>query len=308
VTQLPDKIYVNATKRCNLNCDYCYSASGGKEDIDFNSVLSLMGEIKPRRIGISGGETLLVAEKLADFIGKYPCKTETTLYTNGLLIKDKLKTLEDKIDVLKINFPAATRKVYQQMNGADAFDTVAESVKTAVSSGIKTVLNTTLTHQNKGEVKGIVNFAADNGVNEVNILRIRPSGRAHNIELTPRDVMTAYQDLLSSGRERGVKIDLHDPLANLFGIEVKCAAATGYLNVDTDGGLGPCPFFNQTVKGEFKDVWENSDLFKNARKTAKECEDCSIDNCSGGCRACSTNISGSVKKDPWCFKDILESA
>ncbi|OGI12730.1 hypothetical protein A3K64_04120 [Candidatus Micrarchaeota archaeon RBG_16_36_9] len=301
-------MYVNVTRKCNLGCDYCYSASGRSgEDVDFNHVLSLMDEIKPRRIGISGGEPLLVADKLADFMGRYPCKTQTTLYTNGLLIEEKLKTVGDRVDILKINFPATTRKVYQQLNGVDTFDTVIRGVKTSVRSGIETILNTTLNHQNIKEVKAIVDFAADNEVGEVNVLRVRPSGRAHNIELTPRDVMTAYQELLSSGKERGVKIDLHDPLANLFGIEVKCAAATGYLNVDTDSGLGPCPFFNQTVKGEFKDIWENNELFKAARQPAKECEECSTNNCLGGCRACSTNISGSVKKDPWCFKDILES-
>jgi radical SAM protein with 4Fe4S-binding SPASM domain len=87
-----------------------------------------------------------------------------------------------------------------------------------------------------------------------------------------------------------------------------CIAGQLICLIDVDGNVLPCSYFPKPTgnikKQPFKDIWENSRLFKELRdfKGYKgKCGICEYINVCGGCRARAYAISGDyLDEEPFC--------
>ena len=87
-----------------------------------------------------------------------------------------------------------------------------------------------------------------------------------------------------------------------------CLAGQLICLIDVDGNVQPCSYFPKFAgnvrQQSFKDIWENSQLFKDLRdfKSYKgKCGSCEYVNVCGGCRARAYSIYGDyMEEEPFC--------
>jgi len=87
-----------------------------------------------------------------------------------------------------------------------------------------------------------------------------------------------------------------------------CIAGQLICLIDVDGNVLPCSYFPKPAgnirQQPFKDIWENSELFKELRDFKKykgKCGSCEYINVCGGCRARAYSIHGDyLEEEPFC--------
>jgi radical SAM protein with 4Fe4S-binding SPASM domain len=87
-----------------------------------------------------------------------------------------------------------------------------------------------------------------------------------------------------------------------------CLAGQLICLIDVDGEVLPCSYFPKSAGNirmqPFKNIWENSELFKSLRdfKSYKgSCGSCEYINVCGGCRARSYSMTGDyLAEEPFC--------
>jgi radical SAM protein with 4Fe4S-binding SPASM domain len=87
-----------------------------------------------------------------------------------------------------------------------------------------------------------------------------------------------------------------------------CIAGQLIALIDVDGNVLPCSYFPKPAgnlkEQSFKDIWENSELFRELRDFRKykgKCGSCEYVTVCGGCRARAYAISGDyLEEEPFC--------
>ena len=310
---LPKRMYFASTRKCDLDCPFCAGADNtDTTKTNYAYALSIMEKIKPVSVGIIGGEPILTVDELIEnFFKKYPTKTQTSIYSNGIhLDEENIRKIEPYVDTIKISFDTTSKPILRSMRGTDKLEDIIRGIRLAKSSSMGTTLDFTLTYENRGEARNVVDFARKENIGEVNVIRERPMKRL-DWRLTPRDVMNAYREFSDYTKDTGIKLDVHDPLMGLLDPKSseKCMVRSNYcIMVNNDGSIGPCPYIYKYVKGDFETLWNNDEFFNASRKVIRDekCDSCKVETCNGGCRASSFDAFKEFKRDPWCFKDLLE--
>ena len=101
------KIYIEITNICNLKCKFCPKTIRKKESITIEKFEQIISKIHKHTNLVClhvKGEPLLhnQLEEILKILEKYNLKTNIT--TNGILIKDKIDTIEKSKAVRQINF------------------------------------------------------------------------------------------------------------------------------------------------------------------------------------------------------------
>ena len=305
--KFPLEVFFSFTTKCNLKCKHCYSnsISGGKT-IDLDRLMESLVRIKPLRIIISGGDPLVEFDKLLGFLKdykeKYKLDSYIVLATNATLFtKTKLEALKPYVDRIQVSLDTLSRNRFLEIRGVDLLDKTVEGIILARNLGFDIQIAFSIFRENIEEIPQIIEFCSKNKIPRINVLRQRPLGRSKS-NVGPTQIKEVYQKFLSLSEGTGIKIIIHDPIANALGIKSECTAAKESLAIDIEGNFKPCPLFAEGVKGDFDEVWNNNLFFKDVRKIPVECKGCSITSCRGGCKACSWNVFHKLKKDPWCLK------
>ena len=305
--KLPLEVFFSFTTKCNLKCKHCYSnsISGGKT-IDTKELLNTLIKIKPLRIIISGGDPLMEFEKLIEFLRDYKEKYKINSYvvvaTNATLFtEERLKILKKYVDRIQISLDTLSEKRFLEIRGVSLLGKTLEGIKMAKREGFDIQLAFSIFVENISEIPEIIGFCIENNIARINVLRQRPLGRSKS-NVGPIQIKEAYEKFLKLAEGTGIKIIIHDPIANVIGINSECTAAKESLAITTEGEFKPCPLFAEGVKGDFEKIWKYNKFFKDIRKTSEECAGCAIKLCRGGCKACSWNVFHKLKKDPWCLR------
>ena len=100
---------------CNIKCRYCDTQKQRYKEYDVNALIlkvkDLVNEHNPEYLSLTGGEPLLQAEFILDFLKKaHFKKTFVYLETNGILY-DNFRMVKELMDVisLDIKLPSATK-------------------------------------------------------------------------------------------------------------------------------------------------------------------------------------------------------
>ena len=141
---------VSITDKCNLKCSYCVSHTPSPklthdEILRYEEVLKIV-EIGARhgitKVRITGGEPL-VRRGVYEFLNKLTAingLTDVSLTTNGVFLKDNLKTIKDAgIRRLNISIDSLKKDKFKEITGTDMFETVWESIISAYEEGFNPI-------------------------------------------------------------------------------------------------------------------------------------------------------------------------
>ena len=161
-----DKIYMEITTSCNMQCLYCYNDSGKKNYyMSFLELKKIMDAFLTNGIssvGISGGEPLLHPEfeKIMEYLVNKDCSK--VVVTNGLLAPQKLTKFllspEAKTDI-QLSLDGGSASVNDQIRGVGHYQLVVDYMKLLAEQGYKTGLaRMTISRINQKEVESFIDL------------------------------------------------------------------------------------------------------------------------------------------------------
>lgn len=332
------------TRRCNLNCVHCRSSSQMEvtdhPDFSFEEAQRVLDNIssyaKPVVV-LSGGEPLL--RKDVFDIAAYGTQKDLRmcLATNGTLVTDEIcqKIKESGIRIVSLSLDGASSEVHDDFrNQEGAFAGTINAAKLFRKHNIEFLINSSFTKRNQDEVPKIYKLAKELGATAWYMFMIVPTGRGQDILnelISPDDyeeILNWHYDLekeeddllvrptcaphyyrivLQRSKKEKDKFKRRS-LKFSTGGSKGCLAGQLICLIDVDGEVLPCSYFPKTAgnirQQPFKDIWENSELFKSLRdfKSYKgRCGSCEYINVCGGCRARSYSMTGDyLAEEPFC--------
>lgn len=332
------------TRRCNLRCVHCRSSSEmevkGHPDFStveaFRIIDDIVSYAKPVVV-LSGGEPLVRQDVFE--IARYGTDKglRMCLATNGILVNDEIceKIRNSGIRIVSLSLDGSEETVHDNFrNQKGAFAGVINAARLFKKHGIEFIINSSFTKRNQEEIPKIYRLAKELGATAWYMFMIVPTGRGEEIrneliskedyeeilewhyqmEKGEKDMLVRptcaphyYRIVLQKSKEEGEKFEKRTLKFSTGGAK-GCIAGQVICLIDVDGNVLPCSYFPKpagNIKGQsFKDIWENSELFRELRDFKKykgKCGSCEYINVCGGCRARAYAIYGDyLEEEPFC--------
>lgn len=327
---LPDICWLVLTQSCNNRCVWCYAKI---DEAPLQSqmprklvedIIKLASDIGIKKCVLLGGEPTIYPH--IEFVIKkcteHGIKTE--IVTNGRRLSDKefLKRLKDAgVTNITISLEGHTSELHDKTTRIKgSFSQLIQGIKNCMKLGINFSTITTISSENKGYLKEIINLAKSEGLKKININLCGPTISNPNSEFVvkPRELALRIEELYAYSKEVGIKTRFTTPLAKCFFDQnvLKEAVENGSLPkgkacqvfdgkgvvFDLNGGILPCTHWMGLYLGnlikpdgsmisseEFEIFWTEGppELLrrKMAKFTSSKCTSCELwgDKCVGGC-------------------------
>lgn len=340
----PKWIAWEITRRCNLRCVHCRSASEmevkGHPDFPteeaFRVIDDIAGYAKPVLV-LSGGEPLIRPDVYD--IAKYGTEKglRMCLATNGTLVTDEVcgKIKGSGIQIVSLSLDGSVAEVHDDFRKQEgAFAGTVNATRLFKNHGIKFIINSSFTKRNQEEIPKVYKLAKELGATAWYMFMIVPTGRGEEImneliskedyeeilewhyrmEKEEDDMLVRptcaphyYRVVLQKSKEEKVKFQRRS-LSFSTGGAKGCLAGQLICLIDVDGNVLPCSYFPVSAgnirEESFRDIWENSSLFKEMREFESykgRCGSCEYINVCGGCRARAYTVYGDyMEEEPFC--------
>jgi AdoMet-dependent heme synthase len=342
---IPLVISWNVTRKCNLKCSHCYiNAASGEYTDELNTeeskrLIDQISEVSRPLLILSGGEPLLRKDVFELIQYGTQKGLRMGLGSNGSLIDNDVakKLKEAGIKTVSISLDSHVPEHHDEFRGVKgSWQKVVNALKALRDNDVLVQVNTTLTQQNYNEIDDIMSIAEKLGVENFHLFFLVPTGRGIKIaDITP----SMYENMIKTtfAKTARHKLNVRPSCAPQFmriakdmNLDMRqwirgCIAGLYYCRVYPNGEITPCPYLPVKLgnirQKSFKDIWFNSDIFKNLRdfSTLKgKCGSCEYRSLCGGCRARAYGLSSDfidycgdlhepaeltgdyLTEDPWC--------
>ena len=340
----PKWIAWEITRRCNLKCIHCRSSSEieVKEHPDFSKeeAFRIIDDITSYAnpvIVLSGGEPLFRKDVFE--IAQYGSEKglRMCLATNGTLVNDDIcgKIKDSGIKIVSLSVDGSEEAVHDNFrNQKGAFAATINAARLLKKQGLEFIVNSSFTKRNQEEIPKVYKLAKELGATAWYMFMLVPTGRGEEImseliskedyeevlewhyqmEKNEKEMLVRptcaphyYRLVLQKSKEEGSIFERRTLKFSTGGAK-GCIAGQLIALIDVDGNVLPCSYFPKAAgnikEQSFKDIWENSELFKDLRAFKKykgKCGSCEYVSVCGGCRARAYSIYGDyLEEEPFC--------
>ena len=339
----------NVTNRCNLRCQHCYINA---EDQQYKNELSTeearvfikdLAQMQAPVLLFSGGEPLIRKDiielgKMAAELGLRP-----VISSNGTLIDDELaKKIKDAgFQYVGISIDGAPATHDQFRNRQGAFEAALNGIRACMNNGIKTGIRFTVNRLNQADLPEVFDIIERESIPRFCMYHLVYAGRGEKMaELdTDRQEKRAILDMVSSKtielHRKGVEVEIlttdnhadgiylynhikenephrADEIIKLLEMHGGCSAGTKFANVDPQGNVHPCQFWQDYTVGNvrekpFSQIWTSDDelmikLREKEKHVKGKCGKCSYKSLCSGCRIRARAVYGDLwAEDPACY-------
>jgi len=335
----------NVTRECNMKCSHCYINATDKKATDelttkeAKEVIDQIYQVSSPLLILSGGEPLLRPDifELIEYGAKKGLKIG--LGSNGYLIDDACakRLKEAGIATVSISIDSSIPQQHDEFRGVKgAWERAVNACKALRKHGVLVQVNTTLTHDNYDQIDDIMALAESVGVENFHLFFLVPTGRGVKLtDISPQK----YEDMIKNtfAKVHKHRLNVRPSCAPQFmriaqgmGLDMRqwmrgCLAGMHYCRIYPNGDVTPCPYLpiklGNVKEQSFKDIWFNSEVFKNLRNPEclkGKCGACNYKVICGGCRARAYGLSHDfidycgdlnvpgvqtkdyLAEDPWC--------
>jgi len=297
---------IETTRRCNSRCSFCPI---GNERAEFKKgemtieqmkhVIDQFAEMNILAVSYLGGEPML-KEGLPE-VAKYASTKDiiSQVSTNGILLEENAKEWTDAFNVIVVSLDAVDADLYREIRNVDKFDQVVRGIKKAVEltkgkEGKSIIVNTVICAKNLHQVKDVVKFAKDLGVNGIMV----DFATFHDYWVNITDNKSKYQPDVMDWRNKAeetkalikdlIKMRKNYPIITsrsymetfLTGnFKYKCHPYL-FCCVNKEGAVAiPCwdskitKFYDILEKHRLKELWFSKEVLE-LRKKVENCSDC----------------------------------
>ena len=345
----------NTTRRCNLHCKHCYIEA---EDHDYSNELSTaeaenmiedLAQMKVPVLLFSGGEPLI--RKDIFHLGAMAAERglRPVISSNGTLIDEsvarKIKQAGFQYVGISIDGAPATHDEFR--NKAGAFEQAIKGIRACQSQGIKTGIRFTVNRYNQADLPRIFEIIEEEKIPRFCMYHLVYAGRGQEmIDMdTNWDEKRAILDMVSKKtldlHQHGVEVEIlttdnhadgiylynsikaNDPnradeVIHLLQMHGGCSAGTKVANVDAQGNVHPCHFWQDYSVGNvreqpFSQIWNSDDelmvkLRVKEQHVKGKCGDCDYKTLCGGCRIRARAVYNDLwAEDPACYLNAAET-
>ncbi len=247
------------TSRCNFRCKYCNSYNQKEREMTTEQALKMIDELADigvKRMGFTGGEPLLRNDigKLIDEASKRGMKT--TLFSNGSLVKSKIKELKN-LDLLLLSLDGP-KEIQDNIRMKGAYDAAMEALEIAREKNIKVWSNTVITKHSVNHIDFVLEKAKELGFSSMFMPVFEYSltaGKEEIQRLSPdKKVFTQAIRKLIDYKKKGYPIInsksyfefLIDYWPNKY--YKKCYAGKFFCAINSDGRVAPCHYLINSGK------------------------------------------------------------
>ncbi|EGD47004.1 Radical SAM domain protein [Ruminiclostridium papyrosolvens DSM 2782] len=179
---------VHLTDQCNNSCKFCVvnSYQGQQEHVNLKVVFKYLEENAKNgyeSVNIHGGEPTIIPELILilDKIKALGYPT-VSLQTNARMLSNIEFTKElatRGVDLFVVSIHGKDANMHDFFTTVEgSFEEAVKGIKNVKALGKKVRTNTVVCKQNYSQLKDIINFVIDIGVDHVNISSIHPTGKA----------------------------------------------------------------------------------------------------------------------------------
>ena len=340
----------NVTKKCNLSCAHCYINAVGEEESETDTgelttreamgMIEDLAAIKAPMLAFSGGEPLLRNDIYELNVYAMKLGLRTILSTNSTLItREVAKKIKEAGFVYVGVSLDGSEEAHDRFRGArGAFEKSLQGLRYLMEEGVNTGVRFAITNQNYDELPKVLEITRREKIPRFSLFQLVYGGRGKEIidwdifNEQRREVMdyiieearmsnginivTAdnyadgiylLQDVTEHEPERAAEVE------RLLAMQSGCPAGDGLANVDNQGNVHLCPYWQSRTIGnirekKFNDIWfdeENEFLAKMRDKTRyikDKCGRCKLNHLCMGCRVRAEVASGDpFGEDPACY-------
>jgi radical SAM protein with 4Fe4S-binding SPASM domain len=319
VLEGPVEMHVSLTDACGVGCPACYVDA--RPDGATPALATILERLRAiategvRTVAFGGGEPLLRADlaEIADESHRLGLVAVVTTSGFGPSGADVVRQLA-RFDQVNLSHDGVDGG-YAAVRGRDGSERVAGLTARLVDAGVRVGWNVVLTRNNFDALRATVAAAATLGVADVQLLRVKPAGRAtdlvyRSLRLTEAQI-TALPGLLAelvSGAPSIrvdcalipflVPVDATDDVARNFAERMKqtgvfgCEAGRSLAALRTDGTRAGCSFEARS---------DGSDALAFHRALPAPCNTCVLHEvCRGGCRVVAARSGDPEGRDVEC--------
>lgn len=306
----PTEVHASVTNRCPQHCDGCYmdsmqSCENELTTAEWKQHLKTLSDMGVFHVALGGGE----AFEREDFgelvaycreIGLVP-----NLTTNGQSIGEREIAICKSMGQVNVSIDGINNSF--NINGRKgSFEKADRAIQALRKAGVQVGINCVVSRKNYPFIKEIVLYAARRGLNEVEFLKYKPSGRGklkyEEYALSQEMIREFYPTLINLNKRNKIELKIdcsfipalvfHKPPKD----ELEKLAVTGcdggnlLMSVRSNGAFAGCSFVeNNESVSEIKSRWHSSKHLKNFRmlvdRAGEPCRSCEyLTICRCGCR------------------------
>lgn len=325
----------NITRRCDLACSHCYLDSeelAGTDAVSTPQALSIVNEVSKAAPGamliLTGGEPLKRPDLFE--IARQASSEGLTVAvgTNGACLDrataEAMK--EGGVRGVGVSLDSIAPAFHDRFRGVEgAWERTVAGMDALATSGLPFQVQFTVTAENRTELGAVAELARAKGAVALNVFFLVCTGRGQRrTDLSPEEYEAALVEVVRLGarykdgfmvrarcaphvvRVAG-QTDPEGPVA--AGGTAGCVAGRGYLRIDPEGFVTPCPYIPATARSmnildtPLEEIMDRDPAFAALGNPGLKgrCGECEFAETCGGCRARALALTGDLMEtDPWC--------
>lgn len=276
----PQKVYVELTRNCNLNCIMCSKKKtkyNNSLDMPFFLFKRIANSLFPYvyRVELRGcGESTQLKNflKYVQYAKKFPC--QLSISTNLAYVNDEiLKSLAKNDFKIGISFDGATKETFEYIRKGGDYDTVLANIRKLgyyleKYKKSKENINLCVTVQKKNleEIPAIITLAAKLNIKYVNLLALRSLlDNPDNLRFYKLELAKVLKKVSKLAKNKKIKISFYGDFYQKLGkTQLRCCVPWTIAYITYKGDIGPCNcefepplILGNMVRYKFEDVWNN---------------------------------------------------
>lgn len=340
----PPFIEWEVTPNCNHNCIHCYNYWRSDKDqsaaIEFeravnakyyNKMAKRLIASKPVSVAITGGEPLLVFEKIREAIDMLlQAGINVSLNSNAALLDNEMIDFfaARSVDFF-VSLPCADPGVCDSITGIKgSFEKITASIRKMQDAGINVAINMVVSEINYPFVYSTAEYVK-NVLGQGSFCATRACLPANAKEtfkdkiLTKDHFLEMMNTLIKIEDELSIKVDsarayslcaLKDSsVIRSFGTRRQCSGGKLSFVVSSNGDIKACAMdsvsYGNIFSVDFRDAIEKMSFWQSIEYLPEECKRCKyVNQCGGGCRIDALTTYGDFSKlDPLSDPDAIDN-
>jgi radical SAM protein with 4Fe4S-binding SPASM domain len=330
VLSAPLEAHLQLTNRCGAGCQGCYTGAtprGAADEWELDKWKKSIDDLAAMgvfHLALGGGESadLPWLGAIADHArarGLIP-----NLTTSGLSGLENLLSIADRFGQINVSIDGLG-DAYAAVRGFDGFARADRAVKLLRARKREIGINVVVTRHNFSQLPDLFAYARRRRLNEVELLRFKPSGRGkssfEDLACTDEQHRALLPTILAAARRHRMRVRVdcsytpmlahHRPDRELLSslAVYGCTGGDFLIGAKATGALTACSFAppppGRPKLGTVRDYWQTPGAFgafRAWRDADEPCRSCDYhDLCRGGCKVVSLHVAGDLRRpDPEC--------